>query len=132
MTNLSDTTVSISSIIQILSPVAVAVIGGSGWIIKRVVGKLEDSVEKLAASVEDMNTKCIKTERALRVDRENAFRELDHKLADLRTSCELCRKDRRDDHEDCVDTYGKFGARVTKLETEHAMHHRGAACPPIV
>ena len=130
-TNLSDTTVPLTQVFQVMTPIAVAAMGGAGWTIKRVVGKIEKSLEDLQEDMDDLNDRCRKAEDRIRKERADAIRELGHELGELRKSCELCREQRTKEYTNCVDTYGKFGARVSKLEGEHALHHQGALCSPI-
>ena len=123
-TNLSDTTINLTSIIQILSPVAVAVVGGASWTIKRIVGKTEAAIEGLQEAFDELENRCKKAEDRIRKERADAIRELGHELGDLRKSCELCRGERSKQYTDCVSIYGKFGARLTKLEAEHSLRHK--------
>lgn len=142
--NLSETTITIASVIQFASPIAVAVIGGASWTIKRIIGKLEDNLEKLNANLEKLDERCKKAEERIRKEREESIKtmalemntmesELYKQMAELESECKQCRDRRIQEHTDCVDTYGKFGARLTGLEREHALNHRGgASCPPAV
>lgn len=128
--NLSDTTISITSVIQFLSPVAVAVIGGASWVIKRTIGKFETGLEKVQEDVDELDDRCQKAEKKIREEREAHGKSVSESFAELRKDCERCKEKRIQEREDCVDTYGKFGARLTELETEHRMHHRGELCHP--
>ena len=134
--NLSETTITIASVIQFASPIAVAVIGGASWTIKRIIGKLEDGVEKLKSDFDKMEERCKKAEDRIRKEREESIKtmalemnkmesELYEQMAELENECKQCRDRRIQEHTDCVDTYGKFGARVATLEAEHKLHHRG-------
>lgn len=142
MANLSDTTISLSSLIQLLSPVAVAVVGGASWTIKRIVGKIEASIESLQKDFDDMETRCQNAEERIRREREESCKVIKQTIGEtskelwdahkeLEKECKQCRDKRIAEHADCIDTYGKFGSRLTGLEREHhALHNRGAACLP--
>jgi septal ring factor EnvC (AmiA/AmiB activator) len=144
MANLSDTTISLSSLIQLLSPVAVAVMGGASWTIKRIVGKIEASIESLQRDFDDMESRCQKAEERIKKTHEESDKAVKQTISEtskelwdthkeLEKECRQCRDKRIEEHADCIDTYGKFGSRLTGLEREHnALHSRGAACiqPP--
>lgn len=141
MANLSETSISLASLIQLLSPVAVAVIGGASWTIKRIVGKTEASIESLQKDFDEMADRHQRAEERIRKEREDSCKAvngaIEKAVSELRAAhdrldqeCTACREARTRDHADCIDTYGKFGARLTKVETEHTIHHRGETCLP--
>lgn len=105
--DLSEHTITLATVVKMLAPVVSAALFSAGWIIKRTVGKLDEGLAAVISDVDELATDCRK------------------ELADLRKECRDCQRDRQKEREDCVDTYGKFGARLTKVETEHAIHHRG-------
>jgi len=129
-TNLAETTVSLAAAVQVLSPVAVAVVGGASWTVKRVIGKIEAHLESLQEDIDDLSARCHKAEDKLRRESEQACKEMHTDIDVLRRECKACQLQRVKEREDCVDTYGKFGSRLTRIETEHSMHHRGDVCLP--
>lgn len=128
--DLSEQTVSVATIVATASPLVGAAVTGAVWTVKRIVGKMDKAIEDLSDDVEDMANRCRKAEDKLRKEREAACREVTAMLADIRKECKECQRERQKEREDCVDTYGKFGARLTKVEAEHALQHRGESCLP--
>ena len=135
MANLSEQTVSIATVVGVVSPLIGAAITGAIWTVKRIVGKLDKALEDMAEDlsdveddVRDMGDRCRRAEDKLRREREESCKEVQRLVAELRKECKECQLLRVAEHTDCVDTYGKFGARITKLETEHSIYHRGELC----
>lgn len=105
--DLTEHTISVAAMIKIMTPVVSAMFFGAGWVIKRTVGKLDDGLAAVVADVDRLAADC----RA--------------EIAQLRRECRECVQLRTREREDTIDTYGKFGSRLTRIETEHNMHHRG-------
>lgn len=82
-----DLTFSLTTIIQFLSPIIMGIIGIVGWMLKRMIGKMEDAVEDCQNDIDA-----------------------------VRKASNDCREARNTAHTQCIDKIGKIGSRVSRIE----------------
>ena len=106
-------TVSLPAAVQAFYTLALFAFGIIGWFLKGMVARLEKAVEA--------NTLAISTlELRARSEREQAYNETHRQIEKLRDECQDCMEQRRKEFTSTVDTYGKFGSRLSRLEGEHS------------
>lgn len=118
-TDVSTLTVSFPTVVQALYTVALAGVGAIAWFLKGMLDKLEKRQDALEEDNEKLRKEIQDAENRARADREASCREVNRAIEKVRDECAKCVELRRREYTDCVDTYGKFGARLSTLEGAH-------------
>lgn len=102
---IKDISFSLATLIQFLSPIIMGIIGVIGWMLKRMIGKIEDSVEAVQVEVDQT-----------RADIKTDLIEIKGTIKTIQDLDNGCRASRAANHSECIDKIGKIGARVAKVE----------------
>ncbi|MGE3258642.1 MAG: hypothetical protein AB7J94_03260 [Geobacter sp.] len=116
-----ELTVSLPTMVQALYTVALLVFGVIGWFLKNMVARQERNIEANTKAIQDL-------EARTRHELEKACAETRRQIEKLRDECGGCQDQRRKEYTNTVDTYGKFGARLSRLEGEHSQQRKTGGC----
>lgn len=122
-TDVSALTISITTVIQAVYAVLLIGLGGVGWLLQRSVAKQDETIKGLQVDTEKLEQADKTLEDKMRAEMRAACSETQRQHERLRDECKQCVEERRKEYTDCVDTYGKFGSRLSRLEGEHAQQH---------
>lgn len=122
-TDVSALTISLTTFIQAVYAVILVGLGVVGWLLQRSVAKQDETVKAVQEDVVDLQYADKALEDKMRAELRAACAEAQRQHERLRDECKHCIEDRRKEYTDCVDTYGKFGSRLSRLEGEHAQQH---------
>jgi len=122
-TDVSALTISVTTVIQAVYAVLLIGLGGVGWLLQRSVTKQDQTIKGLQDDAEKLEQADKALEDKMRAELKAACVEAQRQHELLRADCKQCIEDRRKEYTNCVDTYGKFGSRLSRLEGEHAQQH---------
>jgi hypothetical protein len=105
MADPKDISFSLATLIQFLSPIIMGIIGVIGWMLKRMIGKIEDSVEAVQCEVDQVRT-----------ENKADIKEVKTTIQGIQDLDNSCRISKAEHHAECLDKIGKIGARVAKVE----------------
>lgn len=114
--SIKDVTFSLTTLVQFLSPIIMGIIGVVGWMFKRMIGKMEDSVEDCQKDITESKTDY---KHDLQETKEAFRKELDDVKTNIRRvedAAHQCRNTRSEQYTEAINKIGKLGARVSKVE----------------
>ena len=111
-----ELTVSLPTVVQTLYTLALLVFGVIGWFLKGMIARLEAANEANARNI-------LLLEDKLRKERERGCGENQRQVEKLRDECSECQELRRKEYTHTVDVFGKFGARLSRIEGKLDIHN---------
>lgn len=118
-TDISSVSVPVTIVISGFSAVASFILAGLGWFLNHTLHKLEKTLEKSQEDIDELYNTLSTVEARTRAEREASCRDVNQTITLVRQECRECLAERRAEHTHCVDTFGKFGSRLSRLEGEH-------------
>lgn len=118
-TDIGEITISLPVVLSLVSTFLTFVLGGFGWFLNYTLHKLEKSIELIQTQLGSLDAYIGQVETSARHEREQSCREVQRVMEELRRESRDCQEARRREHTHCIDTFGKFGSRLSRMEGEY-------------